>query len=336
MGGIRRYQRELVRALAKRRDDDLEFVLYTSDRQARERDTGGIPVRILDPPRWLPWHRWVEPAVRRALADGARWVHLLTQTPVPALPGVIVTVHDLAPVELAPPIGGTRARRWLFRRWLIPSLRRAAHIVVDGPAVALALRERWGVPAERIAVIAPGVAGPFLRDSARSERAPFVLAVLGVEARKGEEVIRRAWDLAGAPRLDLLIVGGRGGRRADSTASVRVLQGIDDQALSRLYSRAVAVACPSWAEGFGFPALEAMAHGTPVVATSIAAFEDLVGDAGILVPPGDAAALDAAIRRIASDRALAVRLGARGLRRAKRFTWERAAADLAALYRAQP
>ncbi|MAE69643.1 MAG: hypothetical protein CME06_04135 [Gemmatimonadetes bacterium] len=336
MGGIRRYQRELVRVLAARREADLEFVLYTSDPLAHRRDTGGIATRFMPPPRWLPWHRWVEPAIRSALAEGAGYAHLLTQAPVPALPGIIVTLHDLAPLELAPPLGGTWARRRLFRHRLLPSLRRAARIVVDGPSVALALRDRWGVPEERIAVIAPGIAAHFQRKAPRTERAPFVLAVLGAEERKGEDVIRRAWDSADAPRLDLLIVGGRKGGTGDQSATVKVLRDIDDQTLSRLYSRAAAVACPSWAEGFGFPALEAMAHGTPVVATSIAAFEDLVGDAGILVPPGDSAALSSAIGRISTDRALALRLGERGRRRAARFTWERAADELVALYKALP
>jgi glycosyltransferase involved in cell wall biosynthesis len=94
--------------------------------------------------------------------------------------------------------------------------------------------------------------------------------------------------------------------------------------LERLYARAAVVACPSRREGFGVACLEAMAHGRPVVATDVGGLRDLVvdGKTGILVPPGDAAALRTALQRLLGDPDLRRRLGAAGRERAReRFSW---------------
>jgi len=337
-GGIRRYQRELVRALAERRGGDLDWVLYSADPRAQRRDTGGIPVRILAAPRWLPWQRWIAPAVRSALAAGARGIHLLTQAPLPDAPGLIITVHDLAPLEL-PAVGlRERARRLLFARRLVPSLRRAFRIVVDAPFVARSLMEDWGLRRERIEVVAPGLSGCFVGrlDRPRSPAAPpYVLAVLGRrERRKGEELLLRLWTSTEAPEADLCIVGARRGDRRPER--VRYLGEIDDRILSDLYTGAAAVVCPSLTEGFGLRALEAMGHGAPVVASAIPAFEELVADAGILVRAGDLSGFGAALHRLLADPELALRLGERGRHRARAFTWERAVDRLVELYRRLP
>src|SRR5207244_3049452 len=78
---------------------------------------------------------------------------------------------------------------------------------------------------------------------------------------------------------------------------------------------------PSRSEGFGLPALEAMARGCPVVASDAGALPEVVGDAGLLVPPGDPDALAAVLDRLLTDDSLATSLGAAGHRRAATFTW---------------
>jgi glycosyltransferase involved in cell wall biosynthesis len=95
--------------------------------------------------------------------------------------------------------------------------------------------------------------------------------------------------------------------------------------LQRLYARAAVVACPSRREGFGVACLEAMAHGRPVVATSVGGLRDLVvdGETGIVVPPRDPAALHAALTRLLGDRDLRRRLGSAGRERARSgFSWD--------------
>src|SRR5207244_10698868 len=109
---------------------------------------------------------------------------------------------------------------------------------------------------------------------------------------------------------------------------------VDEATLDALYRGAAALAVPARSEGFGLPALEAMARGCPVVASDAGALPEVVGDAGLLVPPGDADALAGALGRLLDDDALAASLGAAGHRRAATFTWSACTAAHVAAYRA--
>jgi glycosyltransferase involved in cell wall biosynthesis len=105
--------------------------------------------------------------------------------------------------------------------------------------------------------------------------------------------------------------------------------------LHRLYARAAIVACPSHREGFGVACLEAMAHGRPVVATSVGGLRDLVvdGETGLVVPPRDPAALRAALEQLLGDKHLRHRLGVAGRERARaHFSWEAATDATVAAY----
>ena len=109
---------------------------------------------------------------------------------------------------------------------------------------------------------------------------------------------------------------------------------VDEATLDALYRGAAALAVPSRSEGFGLPALEAMARGCPVVASSAGALPEVIGDAGLLVAPGDADALAAALDRLLDDDSLAASLGAAGHRRAACFTWSACTAAHVAAYHA--
>jgi len=104
--------------------------------------------------------------------------------------------------------------------------------------------------------------------------------------------------------------------------------------LDALYRGAAVLAVPSRSEGFGLPALEAMARGCPVVASDAGALPEVVGDGGLLVKPGDADALADALQRILTDDSLATSLGAAGYRRAATFTWSACTAAHLAAYHA--
>jgi glycosyltransferase involved in cell wall biosynthesis len=112
-----------------------------------------------------------------------------------------------------------------------------------------------------------------------------------------------------------------------------VLEDVGDTELPALYRHALVFAYPSFAEGFGMPPLEAMASGVPVLTAASTAIPEVVGDAGLLVDPNDAAALREALARLLSDAALRTQLVERGLARAAEFTWRRSAEVLAAAYR---
>ncbi len=114
---------------------------------------------------------------------------------------------------------------------------------------------------------------------------------------------------------------------ADPTlaAATRFTGFVDDPTLAAVYSIATAAVMPSLSEGFGLPAIEAMACGTPVVASSAGSLPEVVGDSGLLFDPHDVAALTAALASLLEDHALRATLAARALARARLFTWQRAA-----------
>jgi glycosyltransferase involved in cell wall biosynthesis len=107
---------------------------------------------------------------------------------------------------------------------------------------------------------------------------------------------------------------------------------IPDEELPGLYNLAEVFAFPSRYEGFGLPPLEAMACGVPVVSSNAASLPEVIGDAGLLVPPDDPDALAAALRRVLSDADLRAELRARGWRQAARFTWDETARRTLAVY----
>jgi glycosyltransferase involved in cell wall biosynthesis len=100
-----------------------------------------------------------------------------------------------------------------------------------------------------------------------------------------------------------------------------------------LYNLAALFAYPTWYEGFGLPVLEAMACGTPVLAADNSSLPEVVGEAGLLVPAGDPAAIVGGLERLLDGQPLRARLIAAGREQARRFTWEKAAQQLLAIYR---
>jgi glycosyltransferase involved in cell wall biosynthesis len=134
--------------------------------------------------------------------------------------------------------------------------------------------------------------------------------------------------------------GGRVARTIDKlglSRAVHCVSGISDDELAGMYAEAQVAVVPSLYEGFSLPAIEAMACGVPLVATTGGALPEVVGADGetaLLVAPDDAEALAAGIRRILDDDALAARLGSGGRQRVLgRFTWEATARGTAEQYR---
>jgi len=167
----------------------------------------------------------------------------------------------------------------------------------------------------------------------------YVLFVGTVEPRKGIDVLLAAHAAlrgTGHPDLRLVIAGPPGWGKTPALDGPGVVAPgrIDEATLDALYRGAAALAVPSRSEGFGLPALEAMARGCPVVASDAGALPEVVGDAALLVPAGDADALAGALDRLLSDDGLAASLGAAGHRRAAGFTWSACVAAHLAAYHA--
>lgn len=164
----------------------------------------------------------------------------------------------------------------------------------------------------------------------------FILSVGTIEPRKNLSTLLEAYHTLrqSDPELGLVIAGRRGWRSAGFfqrlqalglTTEVHLLGPVPDADLPALYGAAAVFAYPSLYEGFGLPPLEAMACGTPVVASNTSSLPEVIGDAGLLVAPHDVAGLAASIKMALSNTALRADLRARGLMQAVRFTWEAAA-----------
>jgi glycosyltransferase involved in cell wall biosynthesis len=258
----------------------------------------------------------------------------------------VVTVHDLAVVRYpqlcdAPTLA------------FVESIRRAvgqgAWVHTPSRFVAEEVIEHFRLPAERVRAVHHGVpadhgapAEPG-RSAAPPVGGPYVLALGTIEPRKDLPRLVRAFGaIAGAhPDLQLVVAGGRGWGADAFDAAVasspfrrRITAPgyVGDSERESLLAGASVFCYPSVYEGFGFPPLQAMAAGVPVVATAVGAVPEVVGDAGVLIAAGDTDALAAAIGQVLDDEGLRRRLIDAGRRRCAGFTWDATAAGLAALY----
>jgi glycosyltransferase involved in cell wall biosynthesis len=159
--------------------------------------------------------------------------------------------------------------------------------------------------------------------------------VATVEPRKGLDVLLDAMAQLGTSAPELLLVGqsGWGSLPRRQQDGVRWLGRLPDAELAVVLRRACAVVMPSRAEGFGLPVAEAMAVGTPVICSDAPALVEVAGDAAVVVPRGDAAALAEAVRGLLGDEPLRRRLTAAGRARAQQFDWAQVARRAWRLYR---
>ncbi len=253
----------------------------------------------------------------------------------------LLTVHDLSflrHAETFPP-----ALRAYLTAAVPRSVARSDLILADSEATRRDLMELLHVRPEAVATLYGGISPRFTPDAAPGEREtlqakygvgarPYILAVGTVQPRKNYPLLMEACDpLAKAHGFDLVIVG-KPAWLADATLTaaaardyVHLLGFCDDADLPALYRQARLLAFPSLYEGFGFPPLEAMACGTPVVASTASSVPEVVGEAGLLCDPLDGSAWTQAIAHLLTDEPLRQRLREAGQEQAARFTWEAAA-----------
>lgn len=254
----------------------------------------------------------------------------------------VVTVHDLTPLrhpELSAP--ATRAFPTLVRR----AVARGATVHTPSAYVAAEVVELLGADPARVRSVAHGIPQrPRVATFGLSPvPGPYVLALGTVEPRKALPILVHAFDAVAAshPELRLVIAGPDGwGEQALSDARARAHHGErvvrlgwqDPGHAATLLAGAHILAYPSLYEGFGFPPLQAMAAGVPVVASRAGALPEVLGDGAHLVAPGDADALAEGLALVLGDDDVRAGLVERGTRRAASFTWAACASGLAALY----
>jgi glycosyltransferase involved in cell wall biosynthesis len=261
----------------------------------------------------------------------------------------VVTVHDISYVR-APELFSRRDRSLLGL--VRGSVRRAARVIAVSEFTRADVIDQYKLDPAKVVAIPNGVSPAFRPMEDAEARVherfginrPYVLCVGALQARKNVPLAIEAYArlMGRGTDCELVVAGGdRGGRidvldailRARLTGRVHLVGHVEDEELPALYSAARALVFPSLYEGFGLPALEAMASGTPVVASNTTGLAEAVGDAGLTVDPTSAEELAEALGRVLNDAALRDRLVAAGHARAAHFTWARAAAATAAVYR---
>jgi glycosyltransferase involved in cell wall biosynthesis len=251
---------------------------------------------------------------------------------------VVITVHDLTH-ELYPESFVAADRTVAMRAFWIE---RASHIMAVSENTAADLIRIYGVSRERITVtpLASGLDATEAATAPGDWPARWVLYVGGRDGYKNFETAVDAFAVANLAGVHLMAFGAPPSDAELSLVSRRGLTGRcvwvsgGDALLARAYRDAVALIYPSLYEGFGIPPLEAMTCGCPVIAADRASIPEVVGDAGILVDPGDVDAIAATLRSVEGDTELATSLRRRGLARAEGFTWERTARATISGYRA--
>jgi glycosyltransferase involved in cell wall biosynthesis len=283
-------------------------------------------------------HLWEQSALPREVGQDRLW------SPANSGPLAVtrqaVTIHDLAVLEhpewFAPGFA-------LWYRLLMPGLvRRVRAVLTVSQHSRARLAHRFGLDPDRVTVIPGGVDPDRFHPLGASELAGmrarlglperYLLFIGSREPRKNLPRLLAAWECVSqaCPGLALVICGGAGGQFAPAGGEtarqdVRWMGYATEADLAALYAGATAFIYPSLDEGFGLPVLEAMACGTPVIATTAGAVPEVAGPAALYADPLRVDDLAQAITRVLAERDLRAELHRRGLERAAGFSWEAAA-----------
>ncbi len=350
--GVGEYVHELLAALADPSDPGERLHLFTSSWKDRLQAAAlaslpgviphdaRVPVRTLN---WA-WHRLGWPPVE--LLAGGRFdvVHAAHPLIIPTRGARVITVHDLD--FLDHPERTTAEIRRDYGPLVRAHARRADGVVAVSQHTRDQVIERLGVPPDRVSIVRAGVPH-WARDGRRRPRDPGgpILFVGTVEPRKNLATLLDAYQILigerpDAPPLDVVGRVTEAGaplvervKRKPLLGRVRFRGYVSESDRRAAYEGASVLVLPSWHEGFGLPALEAMALGVPVVAARRGALLEVLGDAGALVDPNRPDQFADALRLLLDDRAAADGMAARGTARAEGFTWARAAAAARQVYR---
>jgi glycosyltransferase involved in cell wall biosynthesis len=347
--GIHRYIRGLMQHLPAA-DPRFAYTAFTG-RNAAAPD-GALRVQRTGLPTANPWGRilweqFVQPVTARQ--SGVDLLHMLAYvSPLVATVPSVVTVHDLsflrAPERFRP------ANRTYLSLLTGLSCQRARRIIAVSQHTKKDVMKVYGVPEEKIDVVYSGLDAAFVRPApeaigrfreAHGLPDKFILYLGTIEPRKNLSSLIRAYARVRPAGVKLVCAGGRGWMSEDVFQTVEELRlsrdvifpgFVPDDDLPYWYSAAQVFVYPSAYEGFGLPVIEALACGVPTITTNASSLPEAAGDAALLFPPDDSAALAEALARLLADDSLQADLAARGPLQAARFTWQGAAQCTAAVY----
>jgi glycosyltransferase involved in cell wall biosynthesis len=355
--GLGRYAESLTRALVAA--DPACYALFYNQERGVEPLAGleHLPARAIalgyKPWRMLVWMGQLGRIGFDRLVPGAELFHATEHLllPLRTVPTVL-TVHDLIFRHL--PVHHKPLNRWYLNLTMPLYCRRAMHIVTISKWTARDLVSAYGVPKEKITVV-PEAADPRFHpqssDTIAAVRARYglpvhyLLFVGTIEPRKNLTRLLAAFETVHANGLTdgLVIVGRRGWLCDDFFAALErssardavILSGyVPDEDLPAVYAGAQALVFPSLYEGFGLPVLEAMACGTPVLASRASSVPEVGGEAALYFDPTSVEEMADNVHRLLHDNALKEEMQVEGLAQAARFSWEKAAAETEAVYSA--
>lgn len=337
--GIARYALELARRLPKL-EPGWSFVGLTGP--------DGLPPDLDELTPRIPLERcsseFLSPFEQPALAGSLLRIRPdlfhATSFSVPALWGgkLVATIHDAN--HLALQDSAVTARTAYYRFVVAPRARKAQALITVSDFSRDQISRHLDISPYRLQVIPNGVDAVFrpalpgeLSDfrARRGLPAQYFAAIGSIKAHKNLQILK---GIAEALPAKLVLLAGRGARRAlGFPESVLELSPLSDPELAVFYAGAVAVLVPSRYEGFGLPALEAMACGAPVIAADAGAHREILGQAGLLISPDDPAAWKEAAQRVFRDEALRIGLKERGADRSSRYTWDDCTQQTLEVYR---
>lgn len=349
-GGIVEYTRQIIRELAVLdAHNEYRIVQHIRDRESLVAAPNFARANTFTPSHHR-LERWTLSA--ELLLLGLDIVH--HPDTIPAVGGArrcVITVHDLHYLHF--PQFMTESSRRYYAGQIGWATRRADHILVSSQATCQDLMTLLDVPEDKVTVHMLGVNARFQpagSDEIAACRArhslpsSYVLFVGTFEPRKNIPGLLHAYALLrqALPDAPLLVLAGRRGWLFEDIFQLAHELALDDwliwrenfpaEDLPALYSGALTLALPSFYEGFGLTALEAMACGTPPIVSNRSSLPEVVGDAGLLVNPDDPSSIAEALHRLLEDSALRARLRSAGLERAREFTWQRTAEIVRKVY----
>lgn len=331
--------------------DDVDLIGYGLTRRYLDALAARLPEGVAPTERAIParsnralWKRVAWPPIERWTGP-IDLVHGTNFVVPPARDAVqLVTVHDLTPVRFPELCDRNTVQ---YPRLIAAALRRGAHVHAVSHFVAEEVSSVFGLETDRVHVVANGFSPPAPGNADSGRRLAgatrYVLALGTIEPRKNLDVLVTAFDSIAAEDegIALVIAGSRGWRLEAFDSAVRASRHADrivctgrvtDESRADLLAGATVLAYPSRYEGFGFPPLEAMSVGTPVIAARAGAIPEVVGDAALLVDP-EVDALAGGLRQILGDATLRTELVRRGSIQTSAYSWERCVDELVMLYR---
>ncbi len=354
--GAGRYIIELVRALFAANQED-EFVLFA---QPHGKELINLPPSTqvtwhitpsMKPMRRLLWEQTFLPWIaRKKKLDLLHSPHYTRPIYLPCRS--VVTFHDLSLI-LYPQLH-TRARRLFFPLMMRYSAKQCQAIIAVSENTRQEAIHHLGISAEKIITTPHGISKEFhpienkkILDECRARYSlpeKFLLYVGTIEPRKNLPVLLQAYHQALRQGLDahLVIVGSLGWMYEEVFKKIEVMNlhefvhitgYIPQEDLAKVYNLAHVFIYPSLYEGFGLPPLEAMACGTPVIASDELPNKAYLAEAGILVPPGEPQSLSEAILKLAGDEKLRHSLSQKGTIMVANFSWNRTAQITLEVYR---